>query len=227
MRRIKATCTPLILLACLYTSQPLLAGPLDRMDTGPRVNPATNDMLRVPGVVGMDYQSALATLEQAGLNPRVHMLHKQNGKYAGQEGTVVKQLPVAGGMAMLGSSVSISVFAPDNGRGAGNGMPDQGPPYDQGNGGSNMGGAGPAPGQDVPAAGGNGQGDTGIGVWLDRVCRSSGGQAHPRRRQRAGGHEATVNRSSSHSRLRAHATRDRMRQRSCGPAAVCGSRSAQ
>jgi len=148
MRRINV-CTTIILLASLYASPPLLAGPLDRMDTGLRVNPATNSMLRVPGVVGMDYQSALATLQQAGLNPRVHMLHKRSKQYAGQEGIVVKQLPVAGGIAMLGSSVSISVYVPDA---------SQAPPDNQGNGGIDT---GAVPGQEGPAAGDNGNGTSG------------------------------------------------------------------
>jgi hypothetical protein len=98
------------ILLCSVT--PLMAGPLDRADMGQRVNPATNNMLRVPGVVGMDYQSALASLQQAGLNPSVHRIHKEIKKYAGQEGTVIKQLPLPGGMAMLGSSVSITVYMP-------------------------------------------------------------------------------------------------------------------
>jgi hypothetical protein len=98
----------------LCNSPILVAGPLDRTDMGPRVNPATNDMLRVPGVVGMDSQGAMATLQQAGLNPRLHAIHKTLKKYAGQEGMVIKQLPLAGGMAMLGSSVSITVYVPGN-----------------------------------------------------------------------------------------------------------------
>ncbi|MEJ2346410.1 MAG: PASTA domain-containing protein [Gammaproteobacteria bacterium] len=100
------------LLVLLFAAAPLMAGPLDRTDAGPRINPATNNMLRVPGVVGMDYQNALATLQQAGLNPRLHTIRRPTDKYAGREGTVVRQLPVAGGMAMLGSSVSITVYAP-------------------------------------------------------------------------------------------------------------------
>lgn len=89
---------------------------------GPRVNPATNDMLRVPGVVGMDYQSAMAALQQAGLNPRVNRIKKKTTQYAGEEGTVVKQVPSAGGTAMLGSSVSITVYLPGN-RPVGQGYP--------------------------------------------------------------------------------------------------------
>jgi len=134
------------LLACLLASTPLAAGPLDRSDMGPRVNPATNDMLRVPGVVGMDFQSAMATLQQAGLNPRVNKLHGKNKKYAGEEGMVVKQVPSAGGMAMLGSSVSITVYLPGN-MSPGPGYPNGGgatPPY-PGDGG---GGYGPPPGGD-------------------------------------------------------------------------------
>lgn len=118
MRRNSAGLRSMIGLALLCAASPLLAGPLDRSDTGPRVNPATNNMLRVPGVVGMAYQNALATLQQAGLNPRLHTIRRTTRKYGGREGTVVRQLPLAGGMAMLGSSVSITVYAPGGASGA-------------------------------------------------------------------------------------------------------------
>ena len=88
------------------------AGPLDRGSSGPRVNPETNSMLRVPGVVGLDYQSALATLQQAGLTPRLHFIRRPSPRYQGREGQVVGQLPLPGGMAMLGSSVTIRVYQP-------------------------------------------------------------------------------------------------------------------
>lgn len=120
-----------ILLLC--ASQLLTAGPLDRTDMGPRVNPATNDMLRVPGVVGMDSQNAMATLQQAGLNPRIHFIHRVTKSYAGQEGAVVKQIPLPGGMAMLGSSVTLTVYAP------GNTPATQRPPPDESMPGSGMG----------------------------------------------------------------------------------------
>lgn len=112
MLHIKPGLVAAVLLLPLVLSLSALAGPLDRGDVGPRVNPATNDMLRVPGVIGMDPQSAFATLQQAGLNPRVHTILRTIKKYAGQEGTVVTQVPAAGGMAMLGSSVSLAVYNP-------------------------------------------------------------------------------------------------------------------
>lgn len=132
MRHVKPRFFAATMVMLLIFAPPLLAGPLDRSDMGPRVNPATNDMLRVPGVVGMDPQSALAELQQAGLNPRVHSVQRTIKKYAGQEGTVVKQMPAAGGMAMLGSSVSITVYEP-GGTAPGADSPDQGaPPTEQG-----------------------------------------------------------------------------------------------
>ena len=131
MRVIETWSTAVLVLVLAVAADPLCAGPLDRGPMAPRVNPATNDMLRVPGVVGMDRQGALATLEQAGLNPRIHELRKVTKRYAGREGTVVRQLPLPGGMAMLGSSVSITVYDPggsEGGVGAG-GPPAQPPSY--------------------------------------------------------------------------------------------------
>ncbi|MEJ2508185.1 MAG: PASTA domain-containing protein [Gammaproteobacteria bacterium] len=157
----------------LCVSAPLVAGPLDRTDMGPRVNPATNDMLRVPGVVGMDYQSAVGALQQAGLNPRVNKLHKKTKEYAGEEGMVVKQVPSAGGAAMLGSSVSITVYLPGNmALGQGH-LPAGGAPApypDDGSGGYGSPGADPAAdGQgDSPNEGdasGGGADQFGSGTW--------------------------------------------------------------
>lgn len=140
---------------------------------GQPANPAANDMLRVPGVVGMDYQSALATLQQAGLNPRVHRIRRETKKYAGQEGTVVKQVPSAGGMAMLGSSVGITVYAPGN-TPLSQGYPQNGGAQPYPDAGSGASGSAPVPGDqggyqgDYPAgsdAGGNASGQSGGGTW--------------------------------------------------------------
>ena len=108
----------------IWTSAAVWAGPLDRNDAGPRYNPATVNMLRVPGVVGLDYHTALATLQQAGLNPRIHFIRDPQKRYRGRAGEVVKQLPVSGGVAMLGASVSLQVYDPGH---QGQSPADQGP----------------------------------------------------------------------------------------------------
>ncbi len=103
------------LLLCLCAALPATcnAGPLDRQDLGRPANPSANDMLRIPGVIGMTYREATLTLQQAGLNPRVHIIRHKVTQYTGQEGLVVKQSPLGGGVALLGSSVSIRVYAPN------------------------------------------------------------------------------------------------------------------
>ncbi|MDT8273282.1 MAG: PASTA domain-containing protein, partial [Desulfomonilia bacterium] len=83
-----------------------LAGPLDRTSE-PRTNPAVDDMLRIPGVVGLSRHEALATLQQAGLNPILRIIRNENSKHQGMEGKVIEQDPNPGGVAMIGSSVSI------------------------------------------------------------------------------------------------------------------------
>ncbi len=88
-----------------------LAGPLDRMSE-PRTNPAVDDMLRIPGVVGLSRQEALATLQQAGLNPVLKLVRSENSKHQGMEGKVIAQSPNPGGVAMIGSSVSIELYLP-------------------------------------------------------------------------------------------------------------------
>jgi hypothetical protein len=88
------------------------AGPLDRYDSGPRYNPETSNMLRVPGVIGLDYQSAVAALQQAGLNPRIHFIRHSERRYRGRAGEVVEQIPSAGGVAMLGASVTLKIYQP-------------------------------------------------------------------------------------------------------------------
>ena len=57
----------MILLICLSLG-PASAGPLDRTSE-PRTNPVVDDMLRIPGVVGLSKQEAMSTLQQAGLSP--------------------------------------------------------------------------------------------------------------------------------------------------------------
>lgn len=95
------------------------AGPLDRFSQEPRRNPAADNMLRTPGVVGLDYQGAVGVLQQAGLNPVPKYVRKVKKAYAGREGQVVLQTPAAGGVAMLGSSVSITVYDPPSKSGPG------------------------------------------------------------------------------------------------------------
>ncbi len=87
------------------------AGPLDREPMEQRYNPAAENMLRIPGVVGMFEQDARDMLQQAGLAVDVRYI-KEGNKYAGKEGTVVKQVPSVGGVAMLGSSVTLTVYMP-------------------------------------------------------------------------------------------------------------------
>jgi len=86
------------------------AGPLDRGEMQPRHNPAANSMLRVPGVLGQSERYALEMLQRAGLIVNATYIRKSMDKYAGRNGTVVKQIPSAGGMAMLGSSVTITIY---------------------------------------------------------------------------------------------------------------------
>lgn len=88
-----------------------LAGPLDRMSE-PRTNPAVDDMLRIPGVVGLSRSEALMTLQQAGLNPILKIERIKSPKYEGMEGKVIEQSPNPGGVAMIGSSVSIRLYLP-------------------------------------------------------------------------------------------------------------------
>ena len=89
-----------------------VAGPLDRSGDGPRINPAVDDMVRTPGVLNMDYEEAMSFLQEAGLNPRVKPIKRVVPRYAGREGKVVFQSPLPGGIAMLGSTVSITYYLP-------------------------------------------------------------------------------------------------------------------
>ncbi|VAX14645.1 hypothetical protein MNBD_GAMMA24-2614 [hydrothermal vent metagenome] len=88
----------------------VLAGPLDRGEMQPRNNPAASSMIRVPGVLGQSERSALEILQRAGLNVNTRYIRQSTEKYAGRSGMVVKQTPSAGGIAMLGSSVTIMIY---------------------------------------------------------------------------------------------------------------------
>ena len=94
-------------LVCVYS----YAGPLDRTDE-PRTNPVVNDMLRIPGVVGMNKFEAMSTLQQAGLNPELKTKTAVSTKHKGMECKVISQIPLPGGVAMIGSSITIYVYMP-------------------------------------------------------------------------------------------------------------------
>lgn len=98
------------LISCIFvlsTALVLSAGPLDRTNVQPRTNPTSQSMIRVPGVVGMDQQSAMSSIQQAGLSVSIKPSKK---KPEGFEGKVVSQVPGAGGIAMYGTSVTIYVY---------------------------------------------------------------------------------------------------------------------
>jgi beta-lactam-binding protein with PASTA domain len=90
-----------------------VGGPLDRLPDA-RTNPAVDDMLRIPGVIGQTKSEACAILQQAGINPVVHIIGSETAKHKGKECQVVKQSPLPGGVAMIGSSVEIEVYAPND-----------------------------------------------------------------------------------------------------------------
>lgn len=90
-----------------------VGGPLDRLPDA-RTNPAVDDMLRIPGVIGQTKTEACMMLQQAGLNPVVHMITEKSTKHKGMECQVVKQSPLPGGVAMIGSSVEIDVYTPND-----------------------------------------------------------------------------------------------------------------
>lgn len=89
---------------------PARAGALDRTGTQPRTNPVSQSMIRVPGVVGLEKATAISTLQQAGLNVSIQTTTK---KHAGLECKVVKQTPSPGGMAMYGTTVTVSIYTPE------------------------------------------------------------------------------------------------------------------
>lgn len=111
------------LAVCILAGQ-AAAGPLDRRSMEPRRNPAADDMIRIPGVVGMDYRDAMAYLQEAGLNPQLERIKKVDKRYEGREGLVVRQMPLPAGVAMLGSSVTITYYLPETARGDGYGDED-------------------------------------------------------------------------------------------------------
>lgn len=119
----------MILLMC-FSLGPASAGPLDRTSE-PRTNPVVDDMLRVPGVVGLRKHEAMSTLQQAGLSPIIKTKRTPNNKYKGMEGKVIFQIPYPGGVAMIGSSVTINIYMPP-GYSEGQAGDDQwqGEPYD-------------------------------------------------------------------------------------------------
>jgi uncharacterized membrane protein YgcG len=97
-----------------------LAGPLDRdepvqMDS--TVSSPATDMLRIPGVIGLDYDSAIGMLQDAGLNPRTETIETEDPRYAGKENMVVDQEPLPGGMGMYGTTVTVIYYAPKRSRG--------------------------------------------------------------------------------------------------------------
>ncbi len=111
-RRVVLTALALTLGAALFAA-PATSGPLDRQNTGPRVNPAADKMMRVPGVVGMRHQDAMMALQQAGLSAFVKEIRNYDKRHEGKEGLVISQMPLAGGVAMIGSSVTIVSYVPE------------------------------------------------------------------------------------------------------------------
>ena len=104
------------------------AGALDRGPSQQRYNQAADEMIRVPGVVGMWEQDAMAVLQQSGVAPNIEYARKFKEDLAGREGTVIDQEPGAAGITMLGSTVTITVYWPH---------PEGEPPGNDGNGGHN------------------------------------------------------------------------------------------
>ncbi|MDT8367467.1 MAG: PASTA domain-containing protein, partial [bacterium] len=105
-----------------------LGGALDRGPSQQRYNQAADEMIRVPGVVGMYESDAMAILQQAGVAPNIEYARKFEEDLTGREGTVIDQEPGAGGITMLGSTVTITVYwpasmGPEPGAGQNNGQP--------------------------------------------------------------------------------------------------------
>ncbi|MDF1581405.1 MAG: PASTA domain-containing protein [Desulfuromonadales bacterium] len=120
------------------------AGALDRGPMQERYNPTAQQMLRVPGVIGLYEQDALAYLQQAGVAPEVKYVRAEREDLVGKEGTVTNQDPGAGGVSMLGSSVTITVYWPPS-----MGI-EPGETYDTGQYGNDVGQWGEQPMQAVP-----------------------------------------------------------------------------
>jgi len=136
------------------------AGPLDRGEMQPRNNPAASSMIRVPGVLGQPERYALESLQRAGLNVNTRYIRQPTEKYSGRNGSVVRQIPSAGGIAMLGSSVTITVYKVESestGE-SGDGYGDSGGGY-----GDSSGGYGDSGGGSGDAGGGYGDSGGGYG----------------------------------------------------------------
>ena len=103
-----------------------LGGSLDRGAMPERYNGATKDMLRVPGVVGSYEQDALSLLQQSGLAVKIKRITKDLAKYEGQEGKVIGQNPMSGGLAMIGSTVTLTVYKKNEGYDGGHATPPAG-----------------------------------------------------------------------------------------------------
>ncbi len=88
------------------------AGALDRGPMQQRYNQAADEMIRVPGVLGMWEQDAMAVLQQAGVVPNIEYARTYREDLSGKEGTVIGQKPGAAGVTMLGSTVTITVYWP-------------------------------------------------------------------------------------------------------------------
>jgi hypothetical protein len=91
---------------------PVWAGALDRGAPQQRYNQAADEMIRVPGTVGMWESDAMAVLQQAGVEPHIEYSKKYREDLTGREGTVIDQEPGAAGITMLGSTVTITVYWP-------------------------------------------------------------------------------------------------------------------
>ena len=101
---------PVLGLTLVLAAGPGQAGPLDREPAQQRYNPAAETMLRVPGVVGLYEDEALAVLQQAGLGVRLERITADDPRYRDREGRVVRQVPDTGGVAMVGATVVITVY---------------------------------------------------------------------------------------------------------------------
>lgn len=88
-----------------------VAGPLDRTPEA-RSNPAVDDMMRIPGVVGQSRSEACMILQQAGLNPEIKIVKSPPSPNQGMECKVISQSPLPGGVAMIGSTIEITIYAP-------------------------------------------------------------------------------------------------------------------
>ncbi|WP_020674978.1 PASTA domain-containing protein [Geopsychrobacter electrodiphilus] len=124
------------------------SGTLDRGAMQERYNGSAKDMLRVPGVVGTYEQNALNLLQQSGLAVKIKRITEDLPKYAGKEGMVISQAPLSGGIAMIGSTVTVTVYKKNDGYDGGYSTPFIGtgagtePPADSWGGGESYSGSG-------------------------------------------------------------------------------------